>query len=182
VRDYNIETNCRLTAPAAMPWSSVAKAKGRARLNIKISDAFVLATLLVLLLSAPAIAQRITSLTTTAKGQGTVTVSDIDKHALTGVLVILKENGEANITLYADMQISGEAKWSAPEDLSQGIDLKITGGIVSGNANGTGKLFLRADRKSIDSLNISETTADGSTVKVKFTAAEEKKDPTGAAP
>jgi hypothetical protein len=137
---------------------------------------FVFATLLVLLMSAPAIAQRITSLTTTAKGHGTVNISDIDKHTINGVLVILKENGEAEITLYADMQLYGQGTWSAPEDLSQGIDLKITGGVVSGNANGTGKLFLRADRKSIDRLTITATTADGSKIQLQFTA-EEKKTP-----
>jgi hypothetical protein len=137
---------------------------------------FVFATLLVLLISAPAIAQRITSLTTTANGHGTVTISDIDKHTINGVLVILKENGEAEITLYADMQLYGQGTWSAPEDLSQGIDLKITGGVVSGNANGTGKLFLRADRKSIDRLTITAATADGSKIQLQFTA-EEKKTP-----
>jgi len=137
---------------------------------------FVFATLLVLLMSAPAIAQRITSLTTKAQGHGTINISDIDKHTINGVLVILKENGEAEITLYADMQFYGQGTWSAPEDLSQGIDLKITGGIVSGNANGTGKLFLRPDRKSIDRLTITATTADGSKIQLQFTA-EEKKTP-----
>ena len=36
---------------------------------------------------------------------------------------------------------------SAPADLSKGIPLKITGGIVDGSAVGSGTLFLTADGK-----------------------------------
>jgi hypothetical protein len=141
----------------------------------KLLKAFTLAGLLGLFISADAAAQKITSLTANAQGHGTVTVSDVDKHQITSVLVILKENGEAEITLIADMQISGQGTWSVGEDLSQGIDLKITGGVVSGNATGTGKLFLREDKKSIARLTISATAADGSKVKVEFTAEEKPK-------
>jgi hypothetical protein len=145
----------------------------------KLLKAFTLAGLLGLFISAEANAQRITSLTATAKGQGTVTISDVDKHKINAVLVILKENGEAQITLYADMQLSGEATWSAGEDLTQGIDLKITGGVVSGNATGAGKLFLRDDRKSIAKLTIDAVSTGGSKVKVEFTAEEKTKEPDG---
>jgi hypothetical protein len=113
-------------------------------------------------------AQKITSLQTTAKGQGTINISDIDKHKLTSVLVILKENGDAELTFYADLQLSAKGTWSVGK--SQGIDLKITGGIVSGGGNGTGKLLLRKDGKSIKKLTIDGTSADGSKISVDFTA------------
>lgn len=148
-------------------------------MNAKFSTSIVLAILLSLIMPFQAIAQRITSLTTTAKGQGTVTVSRVAKHKIVAVLVILRENGKAEITLYTDVQLYGQGTWSAGEDLSQGIDLKITGGIVSGNATGAGKLLLRDDAKSIAKLTISASAADGATVTVDFTGDEEKKAPAG---
>lgn len=129
---------------------------------------FALAALLGLLLSSEISAQKITSLETTAKGQGTIT-SRVDKHQINSVLVILKENGEANLTFYTDLQLSAQGTWSVGRYGSQGITLKITGGIVSGNASGNGKLYLRDD-KSIEKLMIKAATADGSNVTVEFVA------------
>jgi len=86
------------------------------------------------------------------------------------VLVILKEGGKADLTFYADLQLAAQGIWSIDKSLEEGINLKITGGVVSGNATGTGKLFLRKDGKSIDKLNIKATSADGSNVTVDFVA------------
>ncbi|HXQ69907.1 MAG TPA: hypothetical protein VN844_05450 [Pyrinomonadaceae bacterium] len=134
-----------------------------------------LVTVIALLLSVVAGAQKITSLNTTAKGQGTIVVSDIDKHKISSVMVILKENGEADLTFYADLQLSAQGTWSAAQSPAQGINLKITGGVVGGNANGTGKLYLRKDGKSIDKLNIKATSADGSKTTVDFVADKKPK-------
>ena len=125
---------------------------------------------MALLLSVVAVAQKITSLNASAKGKGTISISDIDKHEITSVLVILKEGGEADLTFYADLQLAAQGIWSIDKSLEEGINLKITGGVVSGNAIGTGKLFLRKDGKSIDKLNIKATSADGSNVTVDFVA------------
>jgi hypothetical protein len=125
---------------------------------------------LALVFTGTAAAQKITSLQTTAKGQGTINISDIDQHKITSVLVILKENGEAQLTFYTDLQLSAKGTWSVGKTLSQGIDLKITGGIVDGGGTGTGKLLLRKDGKSIKKLTIEGTSADGSKVSVDFTA------------
>jgi hypothetical protein len=144
-------------------------------LNTRLLNTFAVAVLVWLVLPAVVAAQRITSLTTTAKGKGRVTISDVDKHKISAVLVILRENGKAEITLYADMQLFGQGTWSMGDDLSKGIDLKITGGIVSGNAAGTEKLFLRDDGKSISKLTITAGEADGIQVKVEFTAEEKAK-------
>ncbi len=118
--------------------------------------------------------QKMKSLSTTAKGQGTITISDPlsgeRKHDVNSVVVTLRENGDAEIVLVADMQLFARGRWTAPSDLSKGISLKINGGIVSGNANGSGKLLLRPDGKSIDKLNFDATSSARSKVTVQFVA------------
>ena len=137
------------------------------KLSIKRS----LVVLLTLIsISIGVVAQRLTSLTASAKGTGTIVIAGIDKHDINSVLVILKENGDAEFTFYADLQLSAQGSWTVGESLNQGVDLKITGGVVSGNAGGSGKLFLRNDGKSIDRLTIKATAADGSNTTVDFTA------------
>jgi hypothetical protein len=70
------------------------------------------------------------------------------------VVVKLKEDGTGEITVVTDLQLFVTCTWSAPADLSKGIDLKITGGTNAGSLEGSGKLFLRPDGKSIASLSI----------------------------
>ncbi len=132
----------------------------------------------VLLTCAPAgtatQSQTFTSLTATAKGQGTITVSDPqaapNKRAISSIVVTLKEGGEAEIVVITDMQLFATGRWTAPSDLTKGISLKITGGVVSGNAKGSGKLFLRSDGKSIDRLNFEVKSTARSKVTVEFVA------------
>lgn len=118
--------------------------------------------------------QTFTSLTATAKGQGTMTVSDpeaaANKRPINSIVVTLKEGGEAEIVVVTDMQLLARGRWTAPSDLSKGISLKITGGVVSGNAKGAGKLFLRPDGKSIDRLNFEVKSTARSKVTVEFVA------------
>ena len=121
--------------------------------------------------------QKITSLSTTAKGQGTITISDRlsgDKtHKVNSVVVTLRENGDAEIVLVSDMQLFARGSWTAPSDLSKGISLKINGGVVSGNATGTGKLFLKPDAKSIDKLSFDAKSSARSKISVQFVADKE---------
>jgi len=138
------------------------------------------ALMVLLLLGGIAIstpAQKINSFNSTTKGQGTVTVSAIDKRKIYAVSVDLKTNGQAEITLFTDMQLIGQATWPVGKDVSQGINLKITGGVVDGNATGTGKLFLSQDGKSIAKLNIQAKTADGSKITVQFLGNPDKNAP-----
>jgi hypothetical protein len=111
------------------------------KLNIRSTTTLALAIATALFLAIVVAAQKITSLNTTAQGQGTITISDIDKHEISSVMVILKENGEAELTFYADLQLSAQGTWSAAKSPGDGINLKITGGVVSGNANGTEYYF-----------------------------------------
>jgi hypothetical protein len=94
-----------------------------------------------------------------------------DKDKLTGVLAVLKENGEAEFTLFTNLQIHAQGQWSAGADPSQGIDLKITGGLFK-DAKGTGKLLLRADGKSISTLMGQGTNDSGEKFEVSFVAEE----------
>ena len=135
---------------------------------------FVAVTLALLLVSVASHAQKITSLITTAKGHGTLTTTDATKRKINAVGAILREDGEAQITIFTDLQLSAQGRWSAKED-SDAIDLEITGGIVTGNATGTGKLLLREDGKTISSLSIQAKTPTGGKVKIEFTADRDQK-------
>lgn len=144
------------------------------RWQLLILIALVLTFVQTPLAGAP---QKIKSLSTSAKGQGTITISDPmtgdRKHNVNSVVVTLRENGDAEIVLVAEMQLFARGRWTAPSDLSKGISLKIDGGIVKGNANGSGKLLLRSDAKSIDRLNFDAKSTARSTVTVQFVADKE---------
>ena len=126
---------------------------------------------------AVAAPQKIKSLSTSAKGQGTITISDPvsgdRKHDVNSVVVTLKENGDAEIVLVAELQLFARGRWKAASDLKKGISLKINGGIVTGNATGSGKLLLRPDAKSIDSLNFDAKGTARSRISVRFVAEKE---------
>lgn len=92
------------------------------------------------------------SLLATANGKGTLTVGK-EEFKVTSVVVKLKEDGVAEITLVTDLQLFVTGTWSKAADSGE-IDLKITGGQTGGGAQGSGKLFLRPDAKSIDRLTI----------------------------
>jgi hypothetical protein len=116
----------------------------RKTISIILGLAIVLAIVLCLALPATTVAQRIVSLQSLAHGTGTLVMNG-EEYKITGVLVILRENGDAEFTLFTYMQLYGQGRWSVGKDLSQGIDLKITGGVFKNekDAKGMGKLFAR---------------------------------------
>ncbi len=143
-------------------------------MKAKLLTGFILLVALLGWLPATAAIQKLTSLTATAKGQGTITVTNPGveerKRPLHSVVVTLRENGEAEIVVITDMQLMAQGRWTKPSDLSQGINLKITGGTVANNAKGTGKLFLKPDGKTIDKLNFEVKSQARSKVTVEFVA------------
>lgn len=143
-------------------------------MKAKLLTGFILLVALLAWLPATAAIQKLTSLTATAKGQGTITVTNPGveerKRPLHSVVVTLRENGEAEIVVITDMQLMAQGRWTKPSDLSQGINLKITGGTVANNAKGTGKLFLKPDGKTIDKLNFEVKSQGRSKVTVEFVA------------
>lgn len=140
----------------------------------RLLQGFVLIIALLTWMPSPAATQKLTSLTATAKGQGSITVTDPGaaerKRPLYSVVVTLRENGDAEIVVVTDMQLMARGRWTKPTDLTQGIALKITGGTVANNAKGKGKLFLRPDGKTIDKLNFEATSSARSKVTVDFVA------------
>lgn len=104
-----------------------------------------------------------------AKGHGSIVSAD-EKRNITAVLVLLQPNGTAQITLISDLQLHAEATWSVSDSSSEEILLKITGGELSGNASGSGKLVLSNDKQSIRELVIKAKLFDGRELTLKFVA------------
>jgi hypothetical protein len=121
-------------------------------MKIRLLGALAIVLMMWAQTSTSAAPQRITSFSGTAKGQGTLTVGQ-ERTKIKSVYINLKENGEIDITLFTDLQLLATGQWSATDDPAKGIPLKITGGVVEGNATGSGTLFLSSDGKSISKLN-----------------------------
>ena len=131
-------------------------------------------TLLVLLLAqfflpVPAQGQNNDSLTAVAKGHGVIT-NAVEERKFSAALAVLRQDGTVLITLYSDLQLQAQGTWSASNSSPEEILLKITGGEVSGNATGTGKLLLSNDRKFIKELTIKGKFFDGREIVVTFVA------------
>jgi hypothetical protein len=101
----------------------------------------------------PATAQGLTSLKANARGTGTLTIGK-ETMKVNAVVVALDDDGTGEITVVSDLQFFVNCTWTAPADLSKGIDLKITGGTTASGAQGSGELMLKPDGKSIASLTI----------------------------
>ena len=131
---------------------------------------FAVTTTLILLTFLPvAIAtaqQAFTSLSANAKGQGTLTMGR-EEMKIHSVVVQLKEDGTGEIMIVTDFTLFVNCTWTAPADLSKGIDLKVTGGTTAGGATGSGKLLLKPDGKSIASLAM-QGTSNTSKRKIKI--------------
>lgn len=126
----------------------------------------VLFTLLLLSVSAQS---QDGCVTVYGKGHGSI-VSAVENRNITAALVVLRPNGTAAITLVSDLQLHADAEWSASKSSSEEIELKITGGELSGNASGSGKLILSDDRKAIKALSIKGKSFDGRELNLTFTA------------
>lgn len=125
------------------------------RLVTAITAALVFVTWLAM--PNPAAAQGLTSLKATARGQGTLTIGQ-EVLKVNTVVVELDEDGTGEITLVTDLQFFINCTWTAPAELGKGIDLKITGGTTASGAQGSGKLMLKSDGKSVASLSLQGTS------------------------
>ena len=132
-------------------------------------DTLLLVLFAGLFLPVSAQSQELESLTATAKGHGRI-ASAIDDQEITAALVVLRQNGTALITVYADVQLQAEGTWSTNASSPEEILLKITGGVLKGEMTGSGKLLLTNDRKSIKELTINVTSTDGQKISVTFVA------------
>ena len=133
------------------------------------SELLMIVLFILVLSSVSAQAQQEDAVTVYAKGHGSI-VSTVEERNITAALVVLRPNGTALITLVSDLQLHAEAQWSASKSSSEEIELKITGGELSGNASGSGRLVLSDDRKSIKELMINAKSFDGRELKLTFVA------------
>ena len=131
------------------------------------------AVLLVLfagfLLSVSAQTQKSEPLVIKAKGHGKM-ISVVDDRKITSALVVLRPDGTALITVTADIMLQAQGTWKAIAGAPQEIDLKITGGAVNGEVNGSGKLLLTSDRKSMKELTVDVRSSDGQDISLTFVA------------
>ncbi len=138
-------------------------------MKVYLASALALCFIMWAQTSASVIPQQITSFSGTAKGQGTLTMGQ-DSTKIKSVYINLKENGDADITLFTDLQLLATGKWTASNNPTKGISLKITGGVVEGNATGSGTVFLTSDGKSISRLTFQAKGAGSRKVNVQFVA------------
>jgi len=120
-------------------------------------------------LPTPAQSQEAESINLFAKGHGSI-VSTVEDRKISAALVVLRRNGDAVIRLFSDLQLQIQGTWSVSDSSPQEIQLKITGGELGGNANGSGKVLLSDDRKSMTDLAITGKSSNGCDVTIRFTA------------
>ena len=110
-------------------------------------------SILLVLLALPGIAgaQQPKSLVASANGEGTIKLGK-EQFKIYAVVVKLFEDGKAEINLVTDITVFISGTWSRGDDAAKVIDLKITGNMMAGAVDGSGKIFLTEDRKSIAGL------------------------------
>jgi hypothetical protein len=92
------------------------------------------------------------SLVAQASGAGKIKLGK-EEFNLNAVVVKGYQDGKVEINLVSDITVFIAGTWSRANENDKTIDLKITGGSVSGNLEGGGKLVLSDDRK-ISSLKL----------------------------
>jgi len=109
---------------------------------------------LLLALSTVAVAQDPTpSLVVSANGQGKIKLGK-EEFKLNAVVAKGFQDGKIEINLATDITIFINGTWSRANENDKTIEIKITGGSVSGNLDGGGQILLTDDRKSIASLKL----------------------------
>jgi|SRR5436190_6345259 len=93
------------------------------------------------------------SLVVSANGDGKIKLGK-EEFKLNAVVVKGFQDGKIEINLATDITVFINGTWSRASENDKIIDVKITGGSVSGNLDGGGKIVLTDDRKSIASLKL----------------------------
>ncbi|HEV2827522.1 MAG TPA: hypothetical protein VGW76_07930, partial [Pyrinomonadaceae bacterium] len=104
-----------------------------------------------------------------ARGHGSI-VSAVEERKVYAVLVVLRQDGQALITIYSDLQLQAQGTWSPTSSSPEEIQLKVTGGELNGSLSGTGKLLLSDDRMSFKELTITGRSFDGLEMTLRFIA------------
>ncbi len=88
----------------------------------------------------------------TANGKGTMKVGR-ETFQITSVVVKLLDDQTVQLTLVADITFFLSGRWTVDSASPKTYNLEITGGMTGGGAQGTGKVVLRDDGKSLDRLS-----------------------------
>lgn len=88
-----------------------------------------------------------------SNGEGTLKVGD-EKFKLNSVVVKFLDDRKAEITLVSDITVFLNATWSNHADSQQEIDLQFAGAEARGGLEGTGKVTLGNEGKSITRLTL----------------------------
>ena len=126
--------------------------------------------LLILFTCGATVAEDPKSIVATANGEGSIKFGK-EELKIYAVVVKLFEDGKAEINLVTDISVFINGTWSRASDTAKAVDIKVTGGSVSGNLTGTGKIALTEDRKSITSLTLEVINASTrKTIRADFVA------------
>lgn len=88
-----------------------------------------------------------------SNGKGTLRVGD-QQFAISAAIVKLLPDGKAEITLLSDITVFLGATWSNHAGSEHEFDLEITGGASPGGLDGTGKVSLSDNSKSVKRLTL----------------------------
>ena len=88
-----------------------------------------------------------------ASGQGTLRVGE-ERFKINSVIVKLIEDRKAEITLVSDITVFLTGTWSNHGESQQEFDLDMSGSDSRGGFEGTGKLLLGSDGKSVARLTL----------------------------
>ena len=86
-------------------------------------------------------------------GQGTLKVGQ-EQFKISSVIVKLLSDRKAEITLVTDITVFLNATWSNRGYSQQEFDLEIIGGATASGLQGTGKVLLGNDGKSVSKLSL----------------------------
>ena len=88
----------------------------------------------------------------TAKGKGTMKIGR-ETFQITSVVVKLLDDRTVELTLVADITFFLSGRWTVDSASPKTYNLEITGSMTGGGAQGTGKVVVRDDGKSLDRLS-----------------------------
>ena len=88
-----------------------------------------------------------------SNGQGTLQVGD-EKFKLNAVVVKLIDDHTVELTLVSDITVFLSGTWSTKGESPQEIDLDMSGSASRGGLDGTGKVVLGNDGKSVVRLRL----------------------------
>ena len=132
----------------------------------------VLAACICTLLAVPsfAVSPQAKHLVSNTPGEGTIRIGE-EEFKLHAIVVKLFQDGKAEINLITDITVLIRGTWSRGAPAENAINLVITGNVTSSSLEGTGKLFLTQNRKSITGMKaevLNKTTKR--TINIDFVA------------